>query len=215
MASARLWRVNNGVSLALVLTQLSLIGVQFLGAATRLTDGSNIVIVISMTKLLALAIFILAIVMLFKMKPRDAKPANGRSPSVPVAPSVTWSFGTEAGEKMSVAEARRIVDEWAKHLEHSHDRLRAAFGGGIPESLLPVPLPRIEAALNIVAKRYHDHGDLEAAELLKSSFGPLFLYTKDIRALEGARGKYGMPEVKEVIVANMQRVQRDENTRRR
>lgn len=110
---------------------------------------------------------------------------------------------------MTYDEADKIVQIWGVYLEYCQDRLRALFMACVPESLLPYPPETIEKALNIIAKHYHDIGDHEASELIKSTFGALVLYDKDEEAIENAVSKFNIPEVRDAIISNMKKVQKD------
>ena len=110
---------------------------------------------------------------------------------------------------MTLSEANIIVRVWGGYIEYCQDRLQALFIANIPESLLPYPQEIIEEALNLAAKHYYDIGDYEKYELLKDSHRCLAFYGKDEDALEGAVMAFNIPEVKEKIISNMKKVQKN------
>jgi hypothetical protein len=109
---------------------------------------------------------------------------------------------------MTLDEAQQIVAIWGKHLEFCGDRLAALFAGSIPRSLLPLPVERLEEALNKVAKRYHDLGDYDASNLVRGSFEHLALYGDDDNALSAAAMKFGIPEVRATVASRLLELQR-------
>mgnify|MGYP000097137762 CR=1 FL=1 len=110
---------------------------------------------------------------------------------------------------MTLSEANKIVRVWGDYIEYCQDRLQAVFLGCIPKSLLPYPPEIIEEALNIAAKHYHDIGEYENYKLLHESHRCLAAYVKDEDALEGAVMAFNIPEVKEKIISNMKKVQKN------
>jgi hypothetical protein len=114
----------------------------------------------------------------------------------------------EAGD-MRLDEAREIVTIWGKYLESGwSDRLRVVFSACIPESFLPFPSKRLETAINVVAKHYHDMGAYEACNVVRDSLGHLVLYGDDDEALKHAAFRFERVEVREVIVANLRGIRR-------
>jgi hypothetical protein len=110
---------------------------------------------------------------------------------------------------MTLNEANKIVKFWGAYIEYCQDRLQAIFMSHIPESLLPYPQEIIEEALNILGKHYYDIGDHEASKLIQESFRCLALYVKDEEAMLGALQIFNLPDVREVIISNMKKVQKN------
>jgi hypothetical protein len=73
------------------------------------------------------------------------------------------------------------------------------FLSKIPESFLPYPQDTLEEALNIVAKRYHDIGDLKVSKNIQDSIASLGAYTKDEEALQSAHENFSNPVLVKLI----------------
>jgi hypothetical protein len=108
---------------------------------------------------------------------------------------------------MHWSDAQDVVKIWGEHLEFQHARLHALFGSHIPRSLLPLPAEKIEAALNFVAKRYHDTGDYEASKFFQKAIGPLVFYADDDKALNWAVSRFGEPQIGHSIIARLKSIQ--------
>ena len=108
---------------------------------------------------------------------------------------------------MTLGEAKQIVKIWGQYLEFCQDRLQALFIGSIPESLLPYPIKTLENGLNMVAKYYHDNGNLEAYKQLSDSFKYLSLYVDDEKALQISATKFNDSKIRLIISKKMKKVQ--------
>jgi hypothetical protein len=106
---------------------------------------------------------------------------------------------------MTFEHASKIFKVWQEYVEISN-KMSIVFHT-LPESFLPYPLKVLEEALNFLAKRYHDAGDIESSELIKSSLGFLAFYSNDESALEEMQKVLNLmadnPSLKEVYLTNL------------
>lgn len=95
---------------------------------------------------------------------------------------------------MSLEEVDEIRMIWGKFLEVGNGGLLKLFGAQIPESLLPLPKDRIEKALSILINHCNSVGDVDNANVFKSTRAMLLAYVPDEIALRSAAEKFKNPE---------------------
>lgn len=110
---------------------------------------------------------------------------------------------------MTLDEAEKIFSVWSKWYWPCHFILRTVFMGTIPESYLPYPQHVLEEALQIVAKRYYDSGDIETAEIINHSMCFCLPYAKDKEAYEQATKNFSNPEIIEVLKYSIDSFKKD------
>jgi len=84
---------------------------------------------------------------------------------------------------MDLKEAQKVVSEYGGFLECANERFGAIFFTHIPQSLLPFPPEHIEEALNVVAKFYHEKGDMGKVRLHQEVMAELMCFKSDEDAL--------------------------------
>jgi len=109
---------------------------------------------------------------------------------------------------MTTTEAEQIFTDWRSYME-IHDKLSKVFMGKLPESFLPYPIDEIEEALNIVAKRRFDNGDIDGSDRVRNTIMCLMAYVDDEEALESIGGlMVGMkksPDLRKTALSNLSR----------
>jgi len=100
---------------------------------------------------------------------------------------------------MNIIEADNIFKNWNQWYWPCHFILHSIFLSKIPESFLPYPQDVLEEALNVVAKHYHDIGDLKASNNIQESIAFLCAYTKDEEALQSAHENFSNPVLVRLI----------------
>ena len=101
---------------------------------------------------------------------------------------------------MTFTEANKIFKNWGKWYWPCHFILHSIFLNKIPESFLPYPQDVLEEALNIVAKHYHDVGDIKASKNIQESIVSIWTYTKDEEALQQASEVLSNPKMRKVML---------------
>ncbi len=104
---------------------------------------------------------------------------------------------------MTIIEANKIVQIWARHLEFTHAKLVRVFLSSIPQSLLPYPTQQMEEAFNIMGEYYLNQGDKDGERLMKESVSYLLRYVDDEKALFQAAANYSDEKLREVILDNL------------
>jgi len=110
---------------------------------------------------------------------------------------------------MTLDEAQKIVNIYSIFLHHVSGKLIYVFGTNIPESFLPFPIKILEEALNIVAKHYHDSGNLVFAKRLQECIGDLGGYMDDEIAVLLAAETFKNTEWRQAILPQFKKFQKD------
>lgn len=110
---------------------------------------------------------------------------------------------------MEFSEADKIFKTWSKWYWPCHFILHATFISKIPESFLPYPKDTLEEALNIIAKDYHDKGNLEISRGIQGAIAYLGSYVEDEEALGQAFQTFSDPKMKEVALLYIANYKRD------
>jgi len=110
---------------------------------------------------------------------------------------------------MTITEANKIFKVWKKWCWPCHYILQSIFISKIPESFLPYSQDILEEALNIVAKQYHDAGDVKASKNIQETIVYLWLYTKDKAALQEASGILSNPKMMEAVLMHISNYKKD------
>ena len=87
------------------------------------------------------------------------------------------------GKGMTLSEADKIVRVYGRYIEYCSHILSSVFIEMIPESFLPFPKDVLEKALNIVAKHYHNTGDIRSVNLIREVHSMLAMCGDDEEAL--------------------------------
>ncbi len=106
---------------------------------------------------------------------------------------------------MKLSEAEEIFKVWQHFAYPMHSILHSIFLSNIPESLLPYPKDKLEEALNIVAKRFHDQGDYETSKAIQTNMAMLISYKDDNEALEQYADMVKNPKMREAVIEGMKK----------
>lgn len=117
----------------------------------------------------------------------------------------------EEEETMTLDEASKIVNIWGIYLEHVFGKLNLLFGACIPESFLPFPKDTLEEALNIVAKRHHNEGNLEASKLIQGTVGYLVGHEDDEEAILRASKYFSDPAWRKNLLRALKQFQKEQS----
>lgn len=110
---------------------------------------------------------------------------------------------------MTFIEADKIFRVWSKWCWPNHFILHSIFLNKIPESFLPFPQELLEEALNVMAKQYHENGDLQASQDIQETIPFLWTYTNDKDALNEASETLSNPEMRDVILSYIENYGQD------
>jgi len=109
---------------------------------------------------------------------------------------------------MTLNQADKIVREWGKFIQDINFKLMLVFGSSVPESLLPYPKATILEASNIMAKHYHDKGNIEHSNRIKSVAIELVAYIDDEQALKNSAQYYLDKKWLKVIIPALKKMQK-------
>lgn len=109
-------------------------------------------------------------------------------------------------EKLTLEEAKNIVQVWGAHLEY-FGGVRILFGIDIPESLLPYPIAIIQGALNKMEAYYYEQEMHDKVKLLEGTEMELISYTNDEEATRDFLVRFGNKEIIDAIISGLKNYQ--------
>jgi hypothetical protein len=110
---------------------------------------------------------------------------------------------------MTIIEAREIFRVWKEWYWPCHFLLDSVFGPTIPESFLPYPKDVLEEALNIVAKHYHESGNIRLSKGIQDAMMSVHYYAKDEEAWDQAARMFSNPEMMRAMLGFVEKFKKD------
>lgn len=105
-------------------------------------------------------------------------------------------------KKLTLEEAKKIVNVWGVFLEHSGG-LRILFGINIPRFLLPYPIEIIQGALNKMEAFYYNEGKQDRVKLLEETEMILIQFSDDKEAIETAINRLSNKDFQNTIIKSI------------